>query len=161
MNYLQKYTTVSASDCDHNSNLSISAMCKIFMDIATDHSKIMGVSMYDLAPKNLFWVVTKTKIKIIQNPKMLQDILVETWPSKPNRVKCNRCYQISQNNQPIIQAKSEWVIMDLSSGRIARADEVYPQNFEHKQDDVITEGFSRLDEELSNEQELSQTGRAL
>ena len=151
MKYLQKQNAVSASDCDHNSNLSIPAMCKIFMDIATDHSKIMGVSIFDLEPKNLFWVVTKTKIKIMQKPKMLQDILVKTWPNKPNRIKCNRCYQISQNNTPIIQAKSEWIIMDLNADRIAKPDEVYPQDFEHLDCDVLPEGFLRLDQDLKDE----------
>ena len=143
-NRLEKQIIIPISQCDNKSQLNITGIFNIFMDLATEHGDEIGVGMDKLAKKGLFWVASKTKIKINSKPAMLDKVYAATWPETPNRIRCNRYYYIKDDNQLMVEGKTEWIMVDAASGRPSKIEGVYPDGFEHCPDVVCDEPFSRL-----------------
>ena len=143
-NKLEKQIIIPISQCDSHSRLNITGIFNIFMDLATEHGAEIGVGMDKLAQKGLFWVASKTKVKVNRMPEMLSTVSAATWPETPNRIRCNRYYYIKNDDDMLVEGKTEWIMVDMASGRPAKIDGVYPDGFEHCTDIVCDQPFSRL-----------------
>lgn len=143
-NRLEKQIKVPISQCDNKSRLNITGIFNIFMDLATEHGDEIGLGMAPLAEKGLFWVASKTKIKIHQTPEMLRTVNAATWPEKPSRIRCNRYYYIKDSENMLVEGKTEWIMVDAANGRPSKIEGLYPEGFEHCTDIVCDEPFSRL-----------------
>ena len=131
---------VKTSQCWQDSKMSVPAIFDAVMDIATIHGKKMRVSAEDLAKKDLFWVVARTRIKIIERPVMNTPITVTTWPKKPDLVRCYRFCTVKQEDKVMVEAKVEWSMLSKSTGRISKISVGYPDDLEHL-DEVLLDGF--------------------
>lgn len=118
-------------------------MFNLFMDIATDHAEELHLSSKDLG-KNMFWLAVRTKIEIHRRPKMSEKVRVSTWPEKAVRVRANRHYAVNDSEGIAIAGKTEWAVIDTSSGKLQRLGELYGADFEFC-DDVSCEGnYARI-----------------
>ena len=94
-----------------------------FQDMASRHSIIMGVDDFTLLEKdNAMWVVSKTKIKINKLPLWNEEVTVRTWPMGAEGVRCNRCYQIKKGDEVLVNAISEWVVIDATSRTLRKVE---------------------------------------
>lgn len=143
-NRLEKQIIIPISQCDNNAHLNITGIFNIFMDIATEHGAQIGVGSDVMSAKGLFWVASKTKIKINSTPKMLSEVVAATWPETPNRIRCNRYYYIKDGKELLVEGKTEWIMVDIASGRPSKIEGVYPEGFKHCTDVVCDEPFTRL-----------------
>lgn len=143
-NVLKKDIKVPFSLCDNTSRLNIVGIFNTVMDLATEHGDELGLGMKPLADKGLFWVASKTKLKIHRRPELLTTIEAKTWPEKPNRIRCNRYYALSQNGEMVVEGKTEWVMLEIGSGRPAKIDGAYPLDMEHCTDVVCDTPFCRV-----------------
>lgn len=154
-NRLEKQVIVPISWCDNHSQLNITGIFNLFMDLATEHGDEIGLGMDRLAEKGLFWVASKTKIKITQKPQMLKSVTAATWPEKPSRIRCNRYYSITDNVNMLVEGKTEWVMVEIESGRPAKIDSAYPIDMEHCPDVVCETPFCRLSTNFDECEELA------
>ena len=155
-NRLEKQVKIPISWCDNTSKLSITGIFNLFMDLATEHGDELGLGMKPLAEKGLFWVASKTKIKITNRPEMLSDTVAATWPEKPARIRCNRYYTLTDNGNMLVEGKTEWVMLDAKSARPAKIEGTYPADMEHCPDIVCTEPFCRLSSDFSEADKLAE-----
>ena len=155
-NIFNKSIKIPLSQCDNTSRLNITGVFNIIMDLATEHGDELGLGMQALAEKGLFWVASKTKIKIHNRPKFFTTIDATTWPEKPNRIRCNRYYSIKDADQLIIEGKTEWVMLEIDSGRPAKIDGAYPVDMEHCTDVVCEAPFCRLSTNFENCEKLGE-----
>ena len=155
-NKLEKQLIIPISQCDNKSCLNITGIFNIFMDLATEHGAEIGVGMDVLAEKGLFWVASKTKIKINHTPAMLSRVSAATWPETPNRIRCNRYYYIKNDETTLVEGKTEWIMVDAESGRPSKIEGVYPDGFEHCPDVVCSEPFCRLGTHFENCEKLAE-----
>ncbi len=146
---------VPLSLCDNTSHLSVNSMFTLFMDIATQHADTLKLGADDLG-ENLFWIATRTKVIIDSRPRMSQKVKLATWPQKAVRVRANRDYTISDENGTMIRAKSEWAVVDISTGKLQRLDDVYPADFVFCSDTAVEEPFSRVNADFSDAEEIAQ-----
>jgi acyl-ACP thioesterase len=123
-----------------DSKMSIPSIFDAVMDIATIHGKKMRVSAEDLAKKDLFWVITRTRIKINDRPIMNEPVTVTTWPKKPDLVRCYRFCTVKQGDDTLVEAKVEWSMLSKTTGKISKISVGYPEDLQHL-DDVILDGF--------------------
>lgn len=154
-NILIKNYTVPVSVCDNHGMLSIAGVFDLFMDMATEHGSGINLGMEDLAKKGCFWVAAKSVVHFIARPKMLQSVKVSSWPEKPGNIRCNRYYTIADNEQVIVEGKTEWTILDMETGRPKKSAEIYPQGLVHLEDVVCPEPFSRIGTDFSDCEEIS------
>lgn len=148
-NKLEKAYTVSCRACDNTCKISYSGIVDLFMDLATEHASYINLGMNKLAEKNCFWVVSKTRVLIKRRPYMLEKLTASTWPQKPGAIRYNRYYGISDKDGYIVEGKSEWTILDKTTGKPRRSSEVYPQDLVHLEDTLCDEPFRRLSTDFS------------
>lgn len=136
--------------CDNLSKLSIPSLFTIFMDLACEHAPMLNLGSDKLASKGLFWVAARTKVKIHRLPEMLSEVSANTWPEAPGRIRCNRYYTISDNTEMLAEGKTEWAIINLTTGRPVKLSEVYPEDMEHCEEKACDIPFARINEDFTD-----------
>ena len=152
-NELVLNTTILSGQCDSLMRFRSEAAFMTFQDMASRHSIIMGVDDFTLLEKdNAMWVVSKTKIKINKLPLWNEEVTVRTWPMGAEGVRCNRCYQIKNGDEVLINAISEWVIIDATSRTLRKVETTsYPNDVDWIQEKSIEERFRRFKDEFTDE----------
>ena len=144
-NRLEKQHRVPLSLCDNTSRMGITGIFNTCMDLATEHGDIIGVGMAELAKKDLIWLAVKTRIRIVERPQILQQITASTWPLPAEKVRCNRCYLIcDKEGRHLVEGKTEWALLNVKTGRPAKAEGIFPADMVYLSDDVCCEPFSRI-----------------
>ncbi len=144
---LQKDLNVFISQCDSTAKMSIPSIFTLFGDLASEHAPQIGLGFDTLAEKGLFWVAVRTKIKVHRRPKMAEGFRALTWPEAPGRVRCVRYYTLTDTNLNIIvEGKSEWAIVDLTTGRPLKLSEIYPEEMQHLTNTACDESFNKITE---------------
>lgn len=152
---MKRDTIIPLSLCDNTARLSVPAMFTLFMDIATDHANELKLSSEHLG-ENKFWIAVRTKVRIADRPKLSQKVTLATWPQEPVRVRANRHYSISDENSVMISAKSEWTVVDISTSKLQRISDVYPQGFEFCSDLAVEEPFARMNGDFEDADTIAQ-----
>lgn len=135
--------------CGEDAKLSYTGLVTLFMDIASEHGEDLGLGRKDLLEKGLFWIVSKTKVKIYALPEMLEPVTLCTWPEAPGRIRCNRYYTLSSQEKILAEGKNEWAMLEAETGRPHKIDGLYPENFEHCNDLVCDTPFTKISEDFS------------
>lgn len=148
-NKLEREILVPLSHCDNMSKLSVPSMFSLFMDIATDHAEQLHLSAKDLG-ENLFWLAVKTKIKINKRPCMTEKVTLATWPEKAVRVRANRHYTISDENEVLVAGKTEWAVISTETGRLQRLNDIYGEDFSFCEDVSTDEVYARVSDDFSD-----------
>lgn len=115
-------------DCiDSMGNLRPQAVLALFQDAAGAHAELLGVGFEALLKKNLLWVVTQIRYRVLK-PLPPQEITIETWPLPPNRLGFERCYRLlDAQGEPFIEGTSNWVVMDTQTRKMAAVGNLYPE----------------------------------
>ena len=151
--YLRKLT-VLPSMCDGEGRLGVPNAFALFMDIATEHAEALGIGMKDLMPRDLFWLTVRTKLSFHRRPAITEQAEAATWPEPPERSRCNRDYVLRQGDELLIEGKTEWMVMNMRTGRLHPADAVFPQGLELPEDRVLPGPYMRLDEGFEDAEDL-------
>lgn len=128
------------SDFDTCGNIKPSSVLDLFQEVAGSHADKLGCGFDDLVKKDLLWVVTKVKYKVLRDVPMHSTVTVCTWPSKPSRVAFEREYKIlDENGQTLIIGTSQWTVMHKEKRTLVLVNDIYPltefcedKNFEQK-----------------------------
>ena len=128
--------TVSYSEVDSFYKLRLDYIFSHFQNIADLHSKEMGTDGEALLQKsNVFWVLTKMKLKILELPKSGDDLIVETWPLKAKGVRFDRDFKLSNKAKVFVMGSSEWCTLDYTTQKLRRVDSVaYPHDMPFRED---------------------------
>ena len=138
---------VHSSRCDNTAKLAFPEIFKTFMDLTGIHAADLGYGADDLDKKGLFWVISKIKIKIYDRPKMMDEVLLTTWPEKPERIRCNRYSTITSDGKTLVEGKTEWLMIEKATGRIHKVADAYPMDMDHLEDKVCSEPFVRINKD--------------
>lgn len=112
---------------DSTGKLGIYETFRLFMDMAAKHAELIGVGLYDLGERSLFWLTSKTKAVFDERPPIGSRVLLRTCPETPERIRGNRSYEVEWNGRVVIRGKSEWVVTDTSTKRLVPMKTVYPE----------------------------------
>lgn len=152
---LEKSLRIPVSGCDHRAKASIPYLVSLFMDLATEHSEAMGIGKDAMDRTGLFWIAVRTKLKIHRLPARMEEVTVATWPETPGRIRCNRYYTLISRGEMLVEAKNEWAIIDLKSGRPQKLSALYPEGLEHLPDAVCEEPFARFADDAVDGEEIA------
>ena len=117
---------LTATVCGADGKLSYPGAFTVFQDIATAHAPLLGVGYYDLAPRSLFWLAVRTKIRFNARPHLEEHVTVRTWPEKPGAARCNRSYELLRGDEVLVCGKTEWAVINTETRAITPMAEVFP-----------------------------------
>lgn len=125
--YVNEYD-IRTYECDRNNNLRILTLLNIFQDMADNHAKTMGLGIDYVLSKGLAWVGSNYVLDIERLPKVHEKIKIETWPAEEKRVGAIRDFEVfGEDGKSIIQASSQWILVDFRKKRPAGLRENLPE----------------------------------
>ena len=143
-NRLDRQMRVQLSMCDNTSKLGILGLFYLVMDLATEHGDDIDLGADKLSPRGLFWVASKTKLKIHRMPKILDKVTASTWPEEPGRIRCNRFYTVKAGEEMLAEGKTEWAVVEKDTGKPHRLADVYPEGMTYCSEVVCEEPFAKI-----------------
>lgn len=109
---------IKSYECDRNGTLRILTLMNILQDAADTHASNLGVGIEHCLANGLAWVGSHYHIKINRMPKWHEKINVKSWPSGRTKLIAIRDFLITdENNQEIITASSQWVLINYEKKR--------------------------------------------
>ena len=123
--YRQRYTVLPGV-CDHRARLSYADAFMVCQDLATSHACLLGVGVWDMAARDLFWLTVRTKLHFYERPKMMEQVELRTWPIAPEKLRGLREYRIERDGQLLIEGKTEWAVMETKTGKLHRVEGIFP-----------------------------------
>ena len=140
----QKKLIISPSNADSTGRMSYPAAFSIFQDMAAEHAEFMNLGFAAMAEKNRFWLTVKTKILFYRRPVMAENVTVSTWLEPPEKIRCNRNYDIQSNGEILVAGKTEWAVMDTEKHTLVPISMVYPESLKYEKAPGFTEHFARI-----------------
>ncbi len=150
-NRYEKELVILPSLCDSAALLGIPDTFALFMDIASQHAEALGCGIGDLGKQGLFWLTVRTRVRFFRRPGMMDRVTLSTWPEAPGRLRAERDYLLEQKGELLAAGKTEWAVLDRTSGRLTPPKAVYPQELDFYPESVWKEPFCRMPEETLEE----------
>lgn len=135
---------------DYTAKMGAVSFLSEYMDIATYHAEQLGIGLGAMAPKGLFWLTAKTRIKILRRPSLLEEITVTTWPGRADGTRYPRFYSAADGKGIVSEGMTEWVILDTSTGRPLREQNLYPFEEIPEYETPCSEPFTRFTKDVSD-----------
>jgi len=132
---------ISTADAGPNMQIRLSALLGLMQDAASRHASILGVGYEQLAPIHRTFVLSRLELVIEQPlPVWGQEIRLETWPRKLDRMLAYRDFKITISgcSSPFLKATSAWLLVDTQLRKPARPHEAL-LNIEKHSENVIHE----------------------
>ena len=125
-----KKTSVGYSNLDFQGKLKIVSILNFLQDAASEYASEMGVSGFDLARKNLAWVIVRYQIEIKNSPVWREDIQIETWRTPLKNLYELRQFRMTGSNAlEILTARAWWVMIKKKNNRPVRLSTYMPHRF--------------------------------
>jgi acyl-ACP thioesterase len=149
MNKYTKSLSVLSSETDANKKLKVYSYLCNTQELANDHAEDLGFGYERLIQDNCAWVLSRLKTKFIQTPVWRDKYTITTWHKGMNGLFSMRdftAYKDGKDNTPIIIGTSSWLIMDLQTRRLLRAEHVLGEDIFTKahHEDAIEEPCGKL-----------------
>lgn len=117
----EKKITVQYAETGINGKLKPVSILNYLQDIASEHTSALGVSAFDLFPRNLAWVVFRYHIHILRYPRWKDQLLIRTWRYPFNNLYELRQYEIfDDRDNLLVSSKSSWILTSISSKKPVR-----------------------------------------
>ncbi len=118
---IKKMHTIGFFDVDHRFNMTIQAMARLFQNMATRHSNMVGAGYYALNKRGVVWFLHRLQIDVLSFPKLSDEVRVLTWSRGFKGFKNFREYLIlSENGDVLVKGSSVWLFYDSNRQRISK-----------------------------------------
>ena len=145
----EKNIRIPLSWCDNRGGMSVNSIFTLFMDMAAEHAEDIELGAEKMAERGMFWLTAKTKIHINRRPKMMETATAATWPEAPGRIRCNRFYELYTGETVLAEGITEWAIIDVNTGKLCRASDIYMQGTCFSEKKANVEPFEKIPEDFS------------
>lgn len=119
---LEETFTVPAGACGAALRLALPALTDRFQEIAGRHAHEIGCGIQTLRAEGLTWMLGRLALRIEALPAWRDAVRLLTWPSGVRgRLAAERQFVLEDaGGRPLVTASSEWLCVDLKTGRLAR-----------------------------------------
>jgi len=141
---IEKTHTIDFFDVDLNLNLTIEATARLFQNMATSHSSIIGAGQEFLFENGVVWFLHRLEIEFIKYPVLRDEVKMSTWHRGFKRFKGFREYLMkSSEGKPLVKGSSVWIFFDLVKKRISKIPNFISQQYDNCDDKLFD---SQIDE---------------
>lgn len=128
----EKEYLVHVYETSANGKLTLAGLFNYLQDTASDHAEKLNFGRDDLLKNNQIWVLSRIYAVIDKLPDWNDIITVRTWPSGIDKILALRDFKIFDHNKlPIASATSSWAIIDRSTKRVQRPDDIITKFHEY------------------------------
>lgn len=100
-------------DVDYNNCLKISSLFNFMQEAAANSANSLGFGYDQMVDKQLFWVLSRAKIKFNSFPSLGAEIIIETWPRTIDKLYAVRDFIIyNQDQVEIARATTSWLMIN-------------------------------------------------
>lgn len=115
----KKVFAISNNDVDAKFELKVSAIFRLFQDVAMLATKDAKVDSMSLSERNIDWVITRMMVVIKRLPKCDEQICVFTYPGKDMAMLYPRYFFITDaKGEIIIRSSSIWALIDNDTRKV-------------------------------------------
>ncbi|MDD9304854.1 MAG: hypothetical protein HUK40_21925 [Desulfobacter sp.] len=117
------YSAVNA-----NGRVKVDWLLNAFQDTASQQCHTLGISGFDMAKKQLKWVVAQYKINIHDQIPWLAPLTLSTWRTPWKNLYEIRGFSMGINSKPpLVTAESIWILTKASNGKPVRLKPYMPE----------------------------------
>lgn len=115
----KKVFVISNNDVDSKFELKVSAIFRLFQDVAMLATKDAKVDSMSLSERNIDWVITRMMVEIKRLPKCDEQICVFTYPGKDMAMLYPRYFFITDaKGEIIVRSSSIWALIDNDTRKV-------------------------------------------
>ncbi len=112
---------IRAYDVDNQKRVTVPALMKCMHEAAMTNAIHLNLSVWDLEPHHISWVLMRKKLTIHRAPILGEQIKVQTYPAGFEKFFTYRDYIVRDEQGVIIaQAATTWLLMDTKTRKMAR-----------------------------------------
>lgn len=116
-----QYHKIQAYDIDIHKTATPIALLKLMHETAMQNVIQLKISVWDLAPLHLAWVLMRQSIHFERLPNFGETIQIITYPAGFEKMLTYRDYKVlDQNGNTIIYGASTWLLMDTQQRKMTR-----------------------------------------
>ncbi len=113
--------TIRAYEIDSRKKVTPAALVRLMQEAAMQNVIRLKLSVWDLEPYHLSWVLMRLNLHIHRLPSLGESIRILTYPAGFEKVFTHRDYRIfDQDNRLIAHSSTTWLLMDTETRRMAR-----------------------------------------
>jgi len=146
--------TILPSMLDWGLKLGTAFTFSLFMDVAAEHAEATGIGSTAFTPRGLFWLTVRTRIRFNRRPGLAETATAATWAEPPGKFRCLRYYTLKKDGETLIEGKTEWAVLDVRTGKLVNAADIYNDKVVTINETVCGESFSRMSEDFAACREL-------
>jgi len=125
--FRQSYT-VGAFDIDAFKRMTAPALLRVLNEVAMQHVLALQLSVWDLEPHQIAWVLLRLEIRIHRLPELGEELSIHTQPSGFERVFTYRDYRVTDaEGKLIVDAATTWALFNIESRRPTRIPSWIPE----------------------------------
>jgi acyl-ACP thioesterase len=122
---LEKEYMVHVYEMGPDGRVNLWSLFNFMQDIASEHAIKLGFGRDDLMKRNHFWVLSRMFAVFSDWPVWEETIRVKTWPNGTDKLFAMRNYELRfPDGRPVGNASSSWLIIDRTTKKIQRPDEL-------------------------------------
>lgn len=126
-NFIHEETfRIRAYEINERKTASIPALVRLMQETAMQHVLKLKLSVWDLEPQNLAWVLIRKTMRTIRYPLLGERIRIRTHPSGFEKIFTYRDFLIfDEQDQIIASASTCWLLMNTRERKMTRIPPVF------------------------------------
>ncbi len=135
---------ITENDFNEDGSVKLSSLLFFCQEAATQHADVIGIGMDALLEKNIIWVLTKMKIRIVGEVAPGEGYYVMTYPRAVKSRFCPRDYYLyNPYGELVVVGSAMWSLVDWTTRKVMRATEIdFGGTF--REDEAFPEGFEKV-----------------
>ena len=114
-------------EVDSHGSLRTVILLAYLQSVASEHSMQLGISVSDLRPLGLTWVLTRLHLSLTHYPRSGELLKIRTWPVSREGLFSVRDFELQDGSGVNIgAATSSWAVLDLKNRRPVRIGDHLP-----------------------------------
>ncbi len=119
--------SIHSYEVDTSRKLSFPSLANFLQESASNHAHALHCGYNQLKENNKFWVLSRLLIRMKNAPQWGETISLRTWPKGFDGLLALRDFSIcNEAQQEVATASSAWLIIDGTSRRIQKVQELFP-----------------------------------
>jgi medium-chain acyl-[acyl-carrier-protein] hydrolase len=115
---------VFSFQCDRNKNIRLTSIAQFFQEMAWRHAEYCGVGYKGLLEKNVIWLLSGLRMKIMEYPVWEDNLKILTWGKEYVNLFAFREFEIlNSRSETVVVGSSSWIVADVDAHRPVRITE--------------------------------------
>ena len=102
--------------------MKLPVLLDILQDMADRDAGRMGMTVSDLLPLGVSWVLRQYSLSLTRYPESGRTLTVKTWHEPHRNLYSNRAFSVWDEEGPVAEAWTSWILIDIERMRPLRLD---------------------------------------